>query len=445
MLIEFSVENYRSFQEKQTFSMVASEDRAMLESNTFPMPNTDKLRLLKSAVLYGANASGKSNLLRAIQTLRSIIVNSASRMQTGDKFAIEPFRLNSQSNKKPTSFEIIFIHQNTRYEYGVSLTKERVYEEWLIAHPDESSQRWFSRKYSPESPKLQDDKGYEWSFGRGLKGEKKSIQKLVRYNSLFLSHAAQNSHPQLTEIFDWFRQEINILNPSSRTTEFTLSILEENKKFSQKLVNLIRNADIDIFGINIKTKSIPEDWNPFFKHYLTQEAKQQEGEDFIEIDENEIQQVDITTTHQMNDSDNYIEFEIDDESTGTQRLFELAGLWLYVLQHGELLIIDELDSSLHSLLSLALVKMFHSQDINKNNAQLIFTTHDTTLLDEDIFRSDQLWFTEKDRRMTKLYSLYDFQPRKDESLQKGYLLGRYGAIPFINGLNIISNDEEKNS
>ncbi|MDJ0620009.1 MAG: ATP-binding protein [Calothrix sp. MO_192.B10] len=433
MLIEFSVENYRSFQEKQTFSMVASEDKAMLDTNTFPMPNTDKLRLLKSTVIYGANASGKSNLLRAMQVLRNIVVNSASRMQKGDKFSIEPFRLNSELREQPTSFEVIFIHKDIRYEYGLALNTERVYEEWLIAHRNESSQKWFFRKYSPENPNLQDDKGYEWSFGRGLKGEKKRIQKLVRYNSLFLSHAAQNNHPQLSEIFEWFQQRISILNPNSRTTEFTLSLLEEDQKFSQKVVKLIRNADIDIFDIHIETNPISDNLKSFFKRFF-QEVEQQEEEDFVEIDE--IKRFDITTVRQMNDSDNYIEFEMSDESGGTQRLFELAGLWLYVLQHGELLIVDELDTSLHPLLSQALVKMFHDPDINENNAQLIFTTHDTTLLDEDIFRSDQIWFTEKDRNMsTNMYSLLEFKINEDESLQKGYQSGRYGAIPLINRLN----------
>ena len=434
MLVEFSVENYRSFQEKQTFSMVASEDEAMLESNTFPMPNTDELRLLKSAVVYGANASGKSNLLRGIQVLRNIVVNSASRMQTGDKFAIEPFRLNSESSKKPTCFEIIFIYQNVRYEYGLSLTKERVYEEWLIAHPNENLQQWFSRKYSPDNPKLKDDEGYEWSFGRGLKGEKKRIQKLVRSNSLFLSHAAQNNHPQLTDIFKWFQQKINLLNPSSRTKELTLHIFEENSSFRKKVVNFIRKADIDIFDIYIKSNPISDNLKSFFKKFI-QEVEQQDVDDSIDIDE--IQRFEIITIHQMNDSENKIEFEMSDESGGTKRLFELAGLWLYVLQYGELLIIDELDTSLHPLLSQALVKMFHNPDINKNNAQLIFKTHDTTLLDEDIFRSDQIWLTQKERSMnTNIYSLLEFKINEDESLQKGYQLGRYGAIPLINKLNV---------
>lgn len=135
MLVEFSVENYRSFKERQTLSMVASEDEAMLSSNSFPMPKTKDLHLLTSAVIYGANASGKSNLLRAMQTLQKIVVSSASRMQMGDKFDIEPFLLNAESKQQPTSFEVIFINNQIRYEYGLTLDEKRVYEEWLLAYP----------------------------------------------------------------------------------------------------------------------------------------------------------------------------------------------------------------------------------------------------------------------------------------------------------------------
>ncbi|MDF5709071.1 MAG: ATP-binding protein [Nostoc sp. S4] len=431
MLIEFSIENYRSIQERQTFSMVASEDEKMLDTNSFIMPNTDKLRLLSSSVIYGSNASGKSNLLRAIQTLRRLAINSATKMQVGEKLPIEPFRLNSESVKNPTIFEVIFIHQTTRYEYGISLNRERIYEEWLIAYPNEHPQNWFSRQYMPNNPKYQIDEGYKWSFGKGLKGEKLRIKRFVRSNSLFLSHAAQNNHPQLTEIFEWFQDEINILSSSSHTMEFTLSIFDESDTFQARVAKLLSEADIGISGIKIEQKPIPERLSSLFNEFIKQENEQLE-KDILD----NIQQLDIITLHKMNDSNKEIEFDMDDESDGTQRLFEMAGLWLYVLEYGEVLLVDELDRSLHPVLSKALVKMFNNPEINKNNAQLIFTTHNTILLDAKMLRRDQVWFTKKDKSMTKLYSFSDFRPREDESLQKGYLQGRYGGIPFINGLSI---------
>ena len=432
MLVEFSVENYRSIQEKQTLSMVAADNETMLDSNTFPVPNNDDLRLVTSAAIYGPNASGKSNLLKAIQVLKNLVINSASRMQIGDKLPVEPFRLNSESAKKPSSFEVIFIHEKIRYEYGVSLNRERVFEEWLIAYPNEIQQNWFSREYLPDDPKFQPDEGYKWSFGKGLKGEKKRIQRFVRSNSLFISHAAQNNHPQLTEVFDFFQDKINILIHIHIDTPYIVDD-SNNTNFQNQVAKLLSEADTGI--ADLKMESTPETLNSSLTHFIQQEMENR-GINITMKDITDVAKLDIITIHKMNDSHQEVEFDLLDESDGTQRLFEIAGYWLYVLQNGEILIIDEIDRSLHPVLSKALIKMFNNPEINKNNAQLIFTTHDTTLLDGEIFRPDQIWFTEKDNSMTKLYSLFDFRPRENESLQKGYLLGRYGAIPFINGLSI---------
>ncbi|WP_242043140.1 AAA family ATPase [Anabaena cylindrica] len=418
--------------------MVASEDEHLLDSHTFPMPNNEDLRLVKSAVIYGANASGKSNLLLAIQTLINLIVNSASKMQTGEPLPVEPFILNSESAKQLTTFEVIFIHKGMRYEYGISLNQERIYEEWLIAYPNERQQNWFSRKYLPDNLELQSDEGYEWSFGRGLKGEKKIIRRFVRSNSLFLSHAAQNNHPQLREIFKYFSEKINILKPRYTDIGFSLGILNKDSFLKEKVAKLITEADTGISDVKIQIdpRLTSEDLSKMHPAHLQFISRKADLQYMAEETIDTLEQSDIVTIHRMNDSDQEIEFDIADESTGTQRLFEIAVYWLYVLQNGEILIIDELETSLHSMLSKALIKMFNDPEINKNNAQLIFTTHDTTLLNDEIFRPDQVWFIEKDKSMTKLYPLLDFRPREDESLQKGYLLGRYGAIPFINGLSI---------
>ena len=442
MLVEFSVENYRSIQEKQTLSMVAADNETMLDSNTFPVPNNDDLRLVTSAAIYGPNASGKSNLLKAIQVLKNLVIKSASRMQTGDKLPVEPFKLNSETAKKPSSFEVIFIHNDIRYEYGVSLNRERVFEEWLIAYPNEIQQNWFSREYLPDDPKFQPDEGYKWSFGKGLKGEKKRIQKFVRSNSLFISHAAQNNHPQLKEVFDFFQDEINMISLTEgqlREFDFSIKMCEEDNNFREQIVNLLSEADIGISDIRFESEPMDDNIRLVVQNLFSKEFEgRNNANNLLEIDFKK-----VITIHKMNDSNSEIELEMSDESAGTERLFNIAGYLLFVLKCGEVLIIDELDRSLHPVLSKALIKMFNNPEINKNNAQLIFTTHDTTLLDDETFRPDQIWFTEKDNSMTKLYSLFDFRPREDESLQKGYLLGRYGAIPFINGFKGGSEKDEK--
>ena len=435
MLVEFSVENYRSIQEKQTLSMVAADNETMLDSNTFPVPNNDDLRLVTSAAIYGSNASGKSNLLKAIQVLKNLVIKSASRMQIGDKLPVEPFRLNSESAKKPSSFEVIFIHEKIRYEYGVSLNRERVFEEWLIAYRNEVQENWFSREYLPDNPKFEPNEGYKWSFGKGLKGEKKRIQRFVRSNSLFISHAAQNNHPQLKEVFDFFQDEINMISLTEgqlREFDFTIKMCEENHNFREQIVNLLSEADIGISDIRFESEPMDDNIKLVVQNLFSEEFEvRKNANNLLEIDF-----MNVITIHKMNDSNSEIELEIEDESAGTKRLFYIAGYLLWVLEYGKVLIIDEIDRSLHPVLSKALIKMFNNPEINKNNAQLIFTTHDTTLLDDETFRPDQIWFTEKDNSMTKLYSLFDFRPRENESLQKGYLLGRYGAIPFINGLSI---------
>jgi AAA15 family ATPase/GTPase len=435
MLVEFSVENYRSIQEKQTLSMVAADNETMLDSNTFPVPNNDDLRLVTSAAIYGSNASGKSNLLKAIQVLKNLVIKSASRMQIGDKLPVEPFKLNSETAKKPSSFEVIFILDDIRYEYGVSLNRERVFEEWLIAYRNEVQENWFSREYLPDNPKFEPNEGYKWSFGKGLKGEKKRIQRFVRSNSLFISHAAQNNHPQLKEVFDFFQDEINMISLTEgqlREFDFTIKMCEENHNFREQIVNLLSEADIGISDIRFESEPMDDNIKLVVQNLFSEEFEvRKNANNLLEIDF-----MNVITIHKMNDSNSEIELEIEDESAGTKRLFYIAGYLLWVLEYGKVLIIDEIDRSLHPVLSKALIKMFNNPEINKNNAQLIFTTHDTTLLDDETFRPDQIWFTEKDNSMTKLYSLFDFRPRENESLQKGYLLGRYGAIPFINGLRI---------
>jgi AAA15 family ATPase/GTPase len=435
MLVEFSVENYRSIQEKQTLSMVAADNETMLDSNTFPVPNNDDLRLVTSAAIYGSNASGKSNLLKAIQVLKNLVIKSASRMQIGDKLPVEPFKLNSETAKKPSSFEVIFILDDIRYEYGVSLNRERVFEEWLIAYRNEVQENWFSREYLPDNPKFEPNEGYKWSFGKGLKGEKKRIQRFVRSNSLFISHAAQNNHPQLKEVFDFFQDEINMISLTEgqlREFDFTIKMCEENHNFREQIVNLLSEADIGISDIRFESEPMDDNIKLVVQNLFSEEFEgRNNANNLLEKDFKK-----VITIHKMNDSNSEIELEIEDESAGTKRLFYIAGYLLWVLEYGKVLIIDEIDRSLHPVLSKALIKMFNNPEINKNNAQLIFTTHDTTLLDDETFRPDQIWFTEKDNSMTKLYSLFDFRPRENESLQKGYLLGRYGAIPFINGLSI---------
>ncbi|ERT06951.1 AAA ATPase domain protein [Lyngbya aestuarii BL J] len=445
MLIQFSVENYRSIREKITFSMVASEDIETLPKNTFAVPGNEEIRLLKSAVIYGPNAAGKSNLVRAMYTLENIVLQSAKGMGgSRDKLPIESFRLDTESNQKPTLFELIFICEEVRYEFGISLDQERIYEEWLIAYFDNEQQNLYERNFIPDHRELKPDyKQYNWKFGEylDLSEENRLIKNLVRRNSLFLSHAAQNSHPQLEKIYNWFgdnfnEDQFNIFSPSFPGGGYTAARSLEDHVFRKEIVNFLQKADLGISDFRVKENLILLTEKSSIKIIPRASVSETEGDELL-YKQNSRVQLDIITSHKMVDSDEEREFYmVEHESKGTQRLFEIGGLWLTVLERGEILVIDEMESSLHPILSRFLVKMFNNPEINKNNAQLIFTTHDTTFLCDDLFRQDQVWFVEKEKMsITRLYSLLEFQPKEDESLQTGYLLGRYGAIPFIGGFS----------
>ncbi|NEQ63812.1 MAG: ATP-binding protein [Moorea sp. SIO4A1] len=319
-----------------------------------------------------------------------------------------------------------------------------MYEEWLIAYPKGRPQTWFERNYHSEK------QDYDWYFGPRLKGEKERIRGFVRPNSLFLSHAAQNNHDQLGNIFEWFRKKLNLI-PSSLGSlsfaHFTTSKCAKDKEFMDKVFDLIKGADIGMLTMMLEKqtiddllKNIPEKFQENFKNNINQIIEQIDKNNINDNSselESDLTYTQVLALYKMNDSEQTIRFELEDESDGTQRLFEMGGYWIDALDNGEILIIDELDRSLHPVISTYLIKEFNDKSANQNNAQLIFTTHDTTFLDRDIFNQDQVWFTEKDsNNSTQLYSLLDFKPRQDESLQKGYLKGRYGAIPFVSGLHI---------
>ena len=435
MLIEFSLENYRSIAERQTLSMVATAHKTKLENNTFKVPLSEKLRLLKSAVIYGPNASGKTNILRGLYVLKDIIMTSASQRQANDKLRVEPFRLDSQFIDKPTSFEIIFIQDNIRYQYFLSLDINRIYEESLIAYPKGRAQCWYTREYDAEN------NNYNWYFGPKLKGDKAIIKNFVRPNSLFLSHATQNNHQQLTSVFNWFREKIYILDLDSNIPGFsgtyTASMCNTNPENINLVIQFLAAADIDIYNVKIKTRKLEEAIEIDSSNRKESESNLRDILDRVSttyLVEKELKVYSVITLRKMNDSENLVEFSIRDESDGTQRLFSIIGPCLDALTKGKIIIIDELSRSFHPSLSMLIANTFN-QKANDNSAQLLFTTHDTTLLDKTIFRRDQIWFTEKnDNRATELYPLIDFKPCKNESLQKGYLQGRYGAIPFTGKL-----------
>jgi hypothetical protein len=419
MLIEFSVTNFRSFSSTQTLSMAASTATELQETNTFPSPVAEGQNLLRSAVLYGPNAAGKSNLIKAMATMRDFVLSSANGSQTGEKVPVIPFLFNDEGRQAPSEFEVHFVRDNVRYQYGFTATADRVMHEWLLAYPEGRGQRWFERDYDPVSGDEQ------WYFGPKFTGRRKVWQEATRSNALFLSTAVQLNNEQLKPLFDWFRALTIIGQGTFLIPQFTISQCEDMEK-KAKILRFLHAADPNISDIQIKKEAFDARTLPASMP-MSLRAE-------IEKDMSGKELTLVYLLHSSGDKRDPVPLELAEESDGTKKLFAYAAPWLALLEDGNVLFIDELNNSLHPLLVRYLINLLHNSKSNPRNAQLIVTTHDTSLLDQELLRRDQVWFVEKDAKsLTHLYPLSDFSPRKGEALEKGYLHGRYGALPYIEG------------
>lgn len=419
MLIEFSVANFRSLFERQTFSLVKASGNELVESNAFKVQAANEHHLLRSAAIYGPNAGGKSNLLLAMKTMERIVLKSATNFQRGDKLPVIPFRLSQAALDKPSEFEVSFIVGQVRYQYGFTATTERIHEEWLLAYPKGRSQLWIGRTWDIENQR------YDWEPCDNLSGEKQLWQKSTRDNALFLSTAVQLNSKQLQPIYDWFKTTLRITSSDGWSPSFSASLCDKNEK--AQVMEFLHAADLNIEDIVIKEK-------PFDVNELSDDMPSHLKE-LIASDFKDKQIIDIKTVHKSIDGTDVV-FDFEQESDGTQKLFAFAGPWIDCLAHGYVLFVDELHDNLHPKLVHFLVQLFHNTETNPKNAQLIFTTHETSILNQEVFRRDQIWFCEKNQQnATVVYPLTDFSPRKGrENLELAYLSGRYGALPYVRSL-----------
>ncbi len=414
MLLEFRVKNYRSIRDQQVLSLAAaSHDKEHAETHLIPTHLKTLRHAVRTCVIYGPNASGKSNLLQALAFMRAVVAESATVMQLGQTFNIQPFRLDTKTAAQPTEFEITFVQEGTRYQYGYSLTHERVVDEWLFVYRTAKPQQWFARRFDAQT------QAYTYDFSSHLTGSRKLWQESTRPNALFLSTAVQLNSELLRPVFTWMVEKILHFGAGlSPTSDYTTELLK-NTSGKQAVREFLTSADISISDIEVVPRK------GFRQQFVLSPAG---GPVQGNREEHELllPQFVHKTEHGS------ARFELHEESLGTQRLYSLAAPILNVLQNGRVLVVDELDSSLHTLLVRRLVEMFHNSTLNPHGAQLIFSTHDTSLLEASLFRRDQIWFTEKNQDLsTKLYPLTDFSPRKKEAWERGYLVGRYGAVPFF--------------
>ena len=415
MIIELKVKNFRSIRDQQTFSLVASP-ATELEQNICLSGSDSGLGLVRTAVIYGANAGGKSNLLSALFFMRMFILSSAKESQQGEKIRVESFSFDDTSRNEPSEFEVTFIKNGLRYQYGFVVNEDRIFEEWLFAYPSSRAQQWFSRVYDKKNEE------YSWKFSKFFKGNKQIID-LTRSDVLFLSNAVKLNNEQLVPIFNWFQKDLVLIDSSNggglgygKSLDHIKT--EDGKKRILKFMNA---ADPSIADVVLDMEKVTEKNLPRFPSSMPKEVQ-----DFLKKEMMSRDNPKISFLH------GDISLDLGDESDGTRRLLAFAGRWIDALDNGRVLIVDEIDNSLHPLVVRFLIKLLYDPEVNKKNAQLIFTTHDTSLLDNEIFRRDQIWFVEKDKsNSTQIYPLLDFSPRKHEAIGRGYLQGRYGALPYI--------------
>lgn len=423
MLVQFSVRNFKTFKEKTFLSFVASNyDKQTREEENINQNEKFNLRILKSAVIYGANASGKSKFLDALLFMKKLVESSSKESQKGDEIPVEPFRLSNQTEKATSEFEVIFIFKKILYRYGFEVNRKKVVSEWLYQKVNTKEVELFYR-----------DNQYIESHPRSFNKLNPVIKEgLVRENALLISVASQFNEKISSLVLSWFK-EINFISGLEETgfKNNTISKIKDvNKK--DKVLQLLKAADLGIQDIK---------YEEYLMDGLNEELKERFNkikESMKDIDPEAFS--DISTIHKKYDKNGQsignAKFSVlKDESSGTRKFLYLTGTLIDVLENGSLLIADELDSKLHPNLVCKIVSLFNSKEFNPKNAQLLFNTHDTNLLSSLLFRRDQIWFTEKNNYGEgHIYSLADFKSddvRKNEKFEENYIRGKYGAIPFL--------------
>lgn len=427
MLIEFTVGNFRSFREPQTLSMVAatikSKDSVLDENTTIQVSNN--LVLLTSAAVYGANASGKSNLVQALAFMKYFVINSPKETKATGGIDVEPFRLHTSTVGQPSHFEIVFMAEGKQYRYGFEATKEQVVAEWLYFVPTTREARLFERE------------GDDITVGNYFK-EGRDLDMHTRPNALFLSVVAQFNGPQAQKLVNWFRR-LGIISGVSDMgmMPFTLMQLMEGE-YSQAIRQLICRLDLGIGDVKVERTSVIN--KPTLPDDMPDEIRQA----FLTImNASDAEGFSVHTLHTQYDDEGKPVgqelFNLDEhESEGTQKLFAMSGPLLDTLKEGDVLIVDELDARLHPLITQEIISLFNNRATNPNGAQLIFNTQDTNLLDNRLLRRDQIWFMEKDQQgASHLYSLVEFKVRNDKDYERGYIQGRYGAVPYLSHIQTI--------
>jgi len=414
MLVEFRVKNFLSFKEEVVFSMLTSGKKEHPE-NLIPFDEEKSEYLTKTAMIYGPNASGKTNLLKAINFLCSGVLRSKN-LSTSGKIDITPFLFDEEAPKQPSFFEIKFIQNNIMYIYGVEISPEKIYREYLY--------KTHEKRYSAKPVKVFERTDDDEANSNPTNKIKQKYLRESAHNRLYLSVAGFWQSPDVLEAYKWFEDNVRIFIPDFVYKEpfngYTKRRLMKNPDYGNKIIDLFSSLDtgissLGLLKVDIEEIKFPEDMSAEIRAKF---KEQMEEDSSI-----------LMTKHKIQGKEYSLPFQY--ESLGTQNALDLVGILVDLIGKQGVLVMDELESSLHPELVRELLKQVQKSGCN---VQLIFTTHNTNLMDLSIFRRDQYWFTSKDPELqcSELFSLADIQGvRNDENIQKKYLMGRYGAFPYI--------------
>lgn len=441
MLIEFLVSNYRSIKGEARFSLVAGTGNEHRETNVVVPELTAGVRstpLLRSAAIYGANAAGKSNLIQAMAVMREIVIGSSEKGERN--LPVVPFKFDVDSRTLPTTLRATFLADGVRYEYGFSVTSEAVLEEWLYAWPHGRAQLWFTR----DRDETDQDK---FDFGKKLTGDKEVWRRATRTDALFLSTAVALNSAQLRPVSNWFTELLCF--PGRReawsaiysTTRWDLAATMSNCEGARKaeILEFLQAADLAVSDLRVVER---ESKYTLFRSFRTSDDDSTGPDTLSEPTTSKLKIREVNIVHEP-ETGQPGELAVSEESDGTQKFLSIAGPWLDALANGKIIFYDELHDNLHPALVRFLVECFHDPKLNTSGAQLIFSTHETSILTQEIFRRDQVWFCERGSDLvTSVFALTQFSPRKGlDNLKRSYLGGRYGALPIIRALSPLSESQ----
>ena len=423
MLLRFGVSNHLSIRDFQELSFVASslKDR---DEGLIPCATAPKGTVVPAAVIYGANASGKSNLVSAMETMRQMVLLSQTRGEPGGGVPRQSFRLDAACSGEPSRFELDFVIDGVRHHYGFEMSDDAFESEWLYDFPGSRRRMLFERE------------GDEFHFGRGLKGRNAVIADLTRPNSLYLSAAAQNRHERLSRIFQYFQSihGVHAIAVPGVAASFHLA----EKEPDSRTIDFLGKIGTGVVDYRQKEAEYADEIEAVQRDVLTAMRKRGDVPADLEAAMGGNWRTAIELAHRDQNGEK-VYFDLDLESAGTRRLLFVLGFAFQALDEGTPLFVDELDASLHTQAAEAVLRLFCSPETNQKGAQLVATTHDTNLMRAPVLRRDQLWFTEKDADgATQLYPLTDIRTRKGDDVEKGYLQGRYGAVPFDDPLSALA-------